>query len=338
MNAKVAEIEQRPEGGTLTSSEKAAIIISALPHEEAANLLQKLGPVYVPAYVAATRRLRHIPMQVLEQVILEFLEGLDDNSIVLGPDTTRDVLSRIMSADEVAGIVGGSNGPPRTVWDRIRDIPDAAIASFVAGQHPRAASIVMGRLPPEKAAAVIDLLDANTAERAVAMLERPAALPPRILSIVEEAIESELLGTIEGGEPPEVFVGAVFDSLTDRTRDPLMKRLEDKTPDFAKAVARQMFLFDDIPARMDPGEVPVLTREIDQSVLCTALAYAASRRSETTEFILSSIPRRMAEQIRETMETTGTPDDETEGQIAEGEVIQQIRRLAEAGKIKLKVS
>ena len=322
--------------GELTSPQKAAIVISALPPEEAGNLLQKLGQPHIRAYVAATRQLRHVPMSILERVVIEFLESLESSDIQIGPDTAESVLSRIMSAEAVAEIIGQVSGVQRPVWEHILDVPADAITAYIGREHPRVASIIMSRLSPEKAAAVIDLLDAESAEQVVEMLKSPTEVRPHVLSAVEDSIRADLLLTASNTpDTPDVFVGAVFDNLTEQSRDPLMKSLSEKTPEFAHAVARRMFLFDDIPARLGERDVPSLTTVVDQAVLAKALGYAASRGSETSEFILTYLPKRMAEQIREAIEESGEIDQK-EGEEAEGDVIKSIRRLAASGDITLR--
>jgi flagellar motor switch protein FliG len=81
--------------------------------------------------------------------------------------------------------------------------------------------------------------------------------------------------------------------------------------------------------------MPLLTREIEGDVLATALAYASARGSETVDFFLNSIPKRMGEQITESIEDRGTVE-QADGETAEGAFIRTIRRLAEDGQITLK--
>jgi len=52
---------QTPPAEMLSSAQKAAVIITALPPEEASELLKQLGDEHVRAYVKATHTLRNIP-------------------------------------------------------------------------------------------------------------------------------------------------------------------------------------------------------------------------------------------------------------------------------------
>jgi len=319
----------------LTLPQKAAIIISALPAEDAGSLLKKMGPSHIKVYVTATKQLRHVPMLILERVVVEFLESLGSDDITIGPDTAADVLSRIMDANAVAEIIGEAAGVQRPVWELVQDVPAEAIAMYIEREHPRVASILMSRLGAEKAAAVIDVLDVESAEQVIGMLKNPAEVRAEVLGTIEDSVRTDLLLAQSGkGDTPDVFVGAVFDNLTEQSRDPLMKTMTEKSPEFAHAVAKHMFLFDDVPARLSEKDVPALTKVMDQAVLSTGLAYAASRGSEAPEYILSFLPKRMAEQIREAMAEMETPDRKT-GEEAEAKIIKSIRSLAASGEITL---
>lgn len=327
-----APVVQAESSSELTPPQKAAIIISALPPDDAGSLLQKLGDPHIRAYVTATKQLRHVPAEMLEQVVSEFLESLGASDITIGPETLEKVLSRIMSAEAVAELIG----KPRAVWKRVQELPPDSIAMYIENEHPRVASILMSRLNPEKAAEVIDVMNVETAERIVDLLKVPVEVKPQVLSSVEESIQVDLLlPASKKGEMPEVFVGAVFDNLTEQSRNPLMKTLHEKDPDFAQAVAKRMFLFDDIPKRLGERDVPALTSGIDQAVLAKALTYAAARGSETPEYVLSFVPKRMAEQLREMMEEMGEVPA-AEGEDAESEVIKGIRELSNNGTVALR--
>jgi len=204
-------------------------------------------------------------------------------------------------------------------------------------EHPRTSAIVISMLSSEKAAEVIALLDVDTAETVIGLLKDLADVDPDILEAIGETIRVELLdktGT-EVAAPDEV-IGAIFDNLTDRTRDPLMKRLEDKTPDFAKAVARRMFLFDDIPDRVVAKDIPILTRAVDQKVLEQAIAFARSRESAAANYILENMSRRLAEQLEETLEEMAELSV-SDGEKAEAELIKALRKQVAEGAITLQV-
>lgn len=318
----------------LTSAQKAAVIIAALPETEAKELLTQLGPGHLKSFAKATAELRRVPSHTLEEVILEFLDTLKNRELALGPDVAKTVLARIMSEESAASLVGTIATGEQTVWSQLPACEDAALARFIAKEHPRTGCVVMSKLPAEKAAAVLDLLDPEIADRVISGLERLPDLKPDVLNIVQEVVQRELLATQGGGQKSEVFLGAVFDGLSDSKREPLMKNLEDNSPAFARAVKREMFLFDDIPNRVSAKDVPVLSRTISAEKLKVALAYAKQKNSPTVEFILGNMSRRLAEGLEEAM---GEMDEikPKVGDKATSEIVRSIKGLVEQGELKL---
>lgn len=319
----------------LTRAQKAAVIITALPPEEAGSLLSQLGEKHIKAYVKATKQLQRIPALLLERVIVEFLDSMSDGNLNIGPDSAQEILSRIMSPEAVSSVINEATGVKRSVWEEIRDVPKEAIAGFVSREHPRAASIVLSRLPPESAAAVLALLDADTSERIVGLLKDLTDVEKPVLEMIGEVLRAELLGGRNGDrKEPDALVGAIFDNLTESTRDPLMKSLTESSPEFAKAVAKKMFLFDDVSSRIKPRDVPTLTRVVDQNVLKTAIAYARSRNSEVPEFITGNMSRRLAEQLEEEIAEMPAVSPRA-GEAAEAELVKALKGLVASGEIQI---
>ena len=321
----------------LSPAQKAAVILTALPPDAAGDLLQQLGDEHVRAYVDATRTLRSIPHVLLEGIIVEFIDSLDGGDFNLSPDSAKEILLKIMSPDAVSEVIGEASGIERTVWDRLNGVDDDKIADFVMCEHPRTSAIIVSMLSTEKAAEVIARLDVDSAENVIGLLKEMSEVDPVILDAIADTVKAELLDRVNADTTaPDEVIGAIFDNLTDRTRDPLMKRLEDKTPEFAKAVAKHMFLFDDIPDRIEARDVPILTRAVNQKVLENAIAFARSRGSEAAEFIMEKMSRRLAEQLEESIEEMAELS-ESDGEKAEADFIKELRRQVAEGLITLKM-
>lgn len=314
-------------------AEKAAIIITALPRDSATSLLQKLGPTHINAFVKATARLKTIPEEVLERVILEFMESLSHKDVVLGIEVAKDILNRIMSPDAATDIISAAMGTERDPWDRLDDCDPEDIAAFITRGHPRAASIILSRLEPDRAAEVLDKLDAETAEAVVSGLKQMAEPSEHALHMLTQSIKDDLLDLkADERAEPDSLVGAIFDNLSDLKREPLMKALEADDPDFAQAVQRKLFLFDDIPVRIAPKDVPAITRIVDAAVLKTALGSARARESETADFILSNMSKRLAEQLEEELSEMGKIKA-ADGADAEADVTRAVKSLIDDGTI-----
>jgi len=140
--------------------------------------------------------------------------------------------------------------------------------------------------------------------------------------------------------PPKAFddgpverVGAILNFSPANTREDVLAGLEEEDEGFASQVRKAIFTFANIPARIDPRDVPKITRGVDQAVLVTALAAAeAGGLQESSEFILQNISKRMAEGMREEMKELGKVK-EADGEVAMTAVVAEIRELEAAGEV-----
>jgi flagellar motor switch protein FliG len=105
---------------------------------------------------------------------------------------------------------------------------------------------------------------------------------------------------------------------------------------FAKLVQRAIFTFVHIPSRINPRDVPKVTRIVDQPVMVTALAAAATspELTATANFILSNMSQRMAQSLREEIQERGKVT-EKDGESAQSAVISGIRALVSTGELVL---
>ncbi|MGR3344722.1 MAG: FliG C-terminal domain-containing protein [Paracoccaceae bacterium] len=133
-------------------------------------------------------------------------------------------------------------------------------------------------------------------------------------------------------EGPVERVGAILNFSLSATRDDVLDGLEQKDSGFAKQVRRAIFTFANIPDRIDPRDVPKITRIVDPVQLITALAAATGDHEKVTEFILSSMSKRMAAQLREEMQDLGEIK-EKDGEAAMTAVVIAIRELEASGDI-----
>jgi len=80
-----------------------------------------------------------------------------------------------------------------------------------------------------------------------------------------------------------------------------------------------MFTFTDIVDRVEPRDVSSITRSIDEEILMTALKSAQTQGMPTAPFMLSNLPKRLSERIKEDLDAM--PDVK----LKDGEAAQRSR-------------
>ena len=116
----------------------------------------------------------------------------------------------------------------------------------------------------------------------------------------------------------------------------LHRDVDHRQAEFAGRVRKAIFTWANIPRRIDPRDVPRIVREVDAMTITRALAGAAGDNAPTVGFLLSGLSSRLADSMREEMETIGkvTAKDAEEAMNA---VVAAIRRMEQAGELFLLV-
>ena len=119
--------------------EKAAMILTAIGPELAAGFLRELAEPDMQRFARAISGLGKINQEVLDAVIVEFLELLTTGpEIAGGSKAARKLLAAVLDdEDEVQRLLDGrQRSEVRSVWERLNDTPVPSLATFLQAEHP----------------------------------------------------------------------------------------------------------------------------------------------------------------------------------------------------------
>ena len=153
-----------------TPIEKAAMILAAIGPEHAAAFLRDLAEPDMERFARAISGLGKISQDVLDAVIGEFLELLTTGpEISGGSKAAHKLLAAVLDdEDEVQRLVDGRRrSEVRSVWERLNDTPAPTLASFLQGEHPQTAAVVLSEMRAEVAAGVLERLERGFAQTIV---------------------------------------------------------------------------------------------------------------------------------------------------------------------------
>lgn len=320
---------------------KAAIVVRLLLAEGLSVPLGDLPEDLQADLAQAMAELRYVDRRTLQAVLSEFLGELESAGLAF-PGGLQDALDTLGGAlgDGAAARLRSRAGLDGSAdpWARIEAAGAARLVPVMQEESAEVAAVVLSKLRTETAAALLGLLPGDRARLVTYTVSQIGAVSPRTVARIGAAV----LDRIET-DPPGAFataadrrVGAILNASAAETREAMLAALGEEDAGFAEDVRRSIFTFADIPARLEPRDVPKITRELEGAVLVRALAAAGSRPAEqqAAEFLLSGLSQRMAAQIREDMAEAGTPAP-AEGEAAMAEVTSAIRAMEERGEISL---
>lgn len=327
------------EDHSLTEVEKAAIVLAAIGPDAASDFLKGMSENNLRRFAKAYARFERISPELLELAISEFMETLgDENQVKGGIQGARKILGSVLEPGSFVSIMADVEGPGKSsVWDKLSDCSDVAVAAFLEREHPQTAAVVITEIRPERAAKILERMDPEFAQQTVFRLSRMPTLEKSVLEAVKQVIERDFLAAIQkelATRKPANVIGSLMNNVSAENRDSFLANLEEKEPELTSEVLRVMFTFTDIVDRVQPRDVSVVTRSVEEDVLMTALKSAITTGLPTAEFILSNLPKRLAERLREDLEAMQDVKLK-DGETSQAEIIRAIQDLEKKGEIEL---
>ena len=322
-----------------TPIEKAAMILTAIGPELAAGFLRDLAEPDMERFARAIGGLGKIGQEVLDAVIVEFLELLTTGpEISGGSKAARKLLAAVLDdEDEVQRLIDGRRrSEVRSVWERLNDTPAITLANFLQGEHPQTAAVILSELRAEVAASVLERLERGFAQAIVLRLSRVPTLDPPIAASIQGAIERDFLSVLQRNlskRRPADLIAGLMNNISTEVREGFLSYLEAQEPSLAQDVQRTMFTFDDIAVRLHGRDVAGVLRDVPEEVLLKALKLGEAQSSATVGFVLENLPRRLAERYVEELAAL-TDVSRKEGESAQIEVTKAIQAQAKAGLIR----
>ena len=214
-------------------------------------------------------------------------------------------------------------------WERITSADDDTLLGLLEPESPEVAAVVLSKLAVGQAAGLLGRMQGERARRVAYAVSLTEAINPRLVARIGNALATQL-----DDRPPPAFdtpparrVGAILTCASSRIREDLLGGLDREDADFAEGVRKAIFTFANIHERLRPRDVGKVLRDVAQSDLITAYAFASrtpdSDEARSMDFLLENMSQRMAGTLRD-------------GEEAMSLVVSSIRNLIELGDIQLR--
>ncbi len=327
-----------PQLPAINRQQKAAIIVRLLLSEGAELSLTDLPEDMQRQLTVQMGSMRSVSRETVAIVVEEFISELDSIGLSFtgGLAGALEALDGKVSANTIASLrkeAGINNtGDP---WERLAGMDISVLQSVLEQESIEVGAVLLSKLSVSKAAELLGHLPGERARRITYAVSLTGAVTPEAVQRIGESLVAQLdsqpVGVFDEG--PVERVGAILNFSPAATRDDVLAGLEEEDENFANLVKKAIFTFANIPDRIDPRDVPKITRVVDPALLVSALAHAVSTgMQEQADFILNNMSKRMAEQLRDEMQELGTIKAE-DGEKAMNAVIASIREMEAAGEI-----
>lgn len=319
---------------------KAAVIVRLLLAEGAQLPLSSLPEHMQSALAEQIGQMRLVDRATLGAVVEEFLNELEQVGLAFpggieGALSIMDGHISVTAANRLRRLAGAS--AKADPWDRLMTLDDDRLLPVLEEESTEVAAVMLSKLPVLKAAGLLGRLPGDKARRVAYAVSLTGNVDPETVRRIGLSLAAQL-----DTMPPKAFeigpverVGAILNVSSAVTRDEVLKGLEETDAAFAAKVRRAIFTFAHLPARINPRDVPKITRDVDQPTLVTALAAAATgEEAAAAEFLLSNLSQRLAQTLREEIAERGAVK-EKDGEEAMSAIITAIRELEASGELSM---
>lgn len=324
-------------------AEKAAMIVRLLLKDGVDLPIKSLPD---PCQIRLTRALGALPavsQETLDGAATEFIAELEAMALTAtggmhgAIDVLRDRLSD-SAAEALNNEVGADD--PAHAWRRISALPTDRQSEILQTESTEVAALLLSKLPVARAAELLGDMPGDRARKIACMTSQIDDLTVQSAARIAQALVADYCDN-----PTPVFdrdaVARVADMLTSTgraRREELLEGLDADDEAFAQAVRKALFVFANIPERMEPLDIPKVVKLLNPEQMTAAIGYGLKTSdddAQAAEFILDNLSKRMATQIREEIEDGATIDIDS-AEEAQATLIQSIRDLADSGEITLK--
>ena len=316
----------------VTGPQKAAIMMLAIGEERSARLFSMMDEEEIKELSQAMANLGTINAGIVEHLFREFANQISGTGSLVGSyQSTERLLSKTLGKEQVDSIMEEIRGPAgRTMWDKLGNVNENVLASYLKNEYPQTVAVVLGKLKPEHAAAVlVELPDDFSSEVIMRMLSMEV-VRKEILDGVEHTLRNEFMSNLArtNRRDSHEVMADIFNSFDRASEERFMTSLEERSRDSAEKIRSLMFTFDDL-SKLDPNGVQTLLRHIEKAKLALALKGA---NEDIKDMFFSNMSERQGKILREDMDNMG-PVRLREVDEAQMEMVTKAKDLANSGEI-----
>lgn len=325
---------------TMSKAHKAAVILATLSAETASAIVQEISDAHLKAFARAFSELKSVPATLLHAIAQEFVSEVErsQNELAGGVAEAKRMLEMLAEEDRVNRVLSELHGGGvASVWSRLAAVKSELILPYLRNQRTPIAAAIISKLPFEQAAAILSAADPAFSHELLVELSHGGGPRPEIFDSIALAIEQEFLKPLAfapAANGVNEIVGEIINFLPSAKRDAFLSHLDNEDATIAAAVRKSVLTFQELHLRLPEAGAGSLLRAVEKDELLTALKFGRSNASQTVDFLLANVSKRMAEQYAEEMNAMDDLSEE-DGESAQRKLVNAVRRLVREGEVKL---
>ena len=312
---------------------KAAVLLTSLPQQLAAQLLGKMDPKQVEAVSIEIAKLGAITGDEQEAVIHDFANanptGLMGGSGGLG--VAKNLLEQALGKNAAATLDNVRQSIEALPFGFLQKVDAQNLLTFITDEHPQTIALVLSHIPATQASHIIKELSTDKQLSVIRRIAMMGQTSPEIIREVEEGLEHRMSSVVSqqfekaGGVQAVAEILNVVERATERT---ILENLAQDNAELVEEIRRLMFVFEDI-AKFTDRDIQAVLKNVESSQWAMALKGASE---ELKQKLLNNLSKRASSLLLEEMEYLGAVRASAVEQVQQ-QIVDIIRRLEDMGEI-----
>lgn len=290
--------------------DRAAIFLLALGPEVSESVLGLLDDHGLVELAKRMPKIKDVSSEDIQEVYTEFIQmyHAGDAFVQSSPTEVRALLENVVEPDRLHRILESleDGGPIRmSVWEKLSRMQPAAIYNLIKEENPQTTAVILGRLEPDLASAVIDMCSQEKQMAVVIRMARIESIKSDVTRDIENALD-EQVNRQEGGSGGLSMDGMlqvveILKVLDSKSSKNILDHLKEQDQSLYEQVDSQLFVFEDFTA-LETRDIQSILKNIQSEDLMRAMKGSSD---ELREFFFSNMSKRAADIMREDLEAMG---------------------------------
>jgi len=321
----------------LTGAQRAAVLLMYLDRDTARGLLAHMTTTELKEIGIAMSEVEQVDTAVIESVVGSFVIDLYRASMVptSGPEFALDIFPQLIDDNRRDRIEGTLRRTLSTDFaDYVSTRPTATVAAIVTDEYPQTQAVALLLMGSENAARVMTHLPDEDRRSLVLRMTKIDDIPGELADDVERSLRDALAdhGSDQYGMAGLDKTAKIIGRFDRNNQAELLEALQDEEPDLSEAIRKRMVVFDDLKLLSDRS-MQMLLKNVERETLVVALRGADA---DLSNFILSNVSTRAAQDIRDEVEILGPVPRATVLTAQEG-IVASMLELADDGVLQLPI-
>lgn len=282
------------------------MLILAMGEDFASSMFKRLDEGSIREIGRHMSEINHIPSELLNQVMEEFLRSFKDelNVHVSGRSFLEQVISKSLDsgrAREICKSIG--NEVEKTPFGDLAYVPVERLFNILKGEHPQTVALILSYLPEDRSADILAQFSEDIRSEIALRIARIGPVEDDVLKELDEMISKDIAAL--GGPARRIDgiekLAGILNELDGKSEEAILSSIENEDNDLAEKVRKRMFVFEDL-LQVDAKGFREILQNVDKAILAKALKTASD---ELKAKVFGNLSERAAEMLREDLEILG---------------------------------